>query len=132
MANSLANEARTHEPLSSTTVFDVNAVAKQKLSSNSRKKLFLPEVNYNREFTSTITRLRTKHFKGRKILPGGSRSYVECRHCPDTKLDPKHLFSFPSIAGALFKIDNDRSIDILYSDRAMEVAKAVIHAFGNI
>ncbi|GFX59682.1 RNase H domain-containing protein [Trichonephila clavipes] len=66
------------------------------------------------------------------ILPDGSRSYVECRHSPGTQLDSKHLFSYPSIVGALFNIDNDCSIDILHSDRAMDVAMAVIHAFGNI
>ncbi|GFT47340.1 RNase H domain-containing protein [Trichonephila clavipes] len=52
-----------------------------------------------------------------KILPDGSGSYVEYRHCPGTQLDPKHPFSCPFIVGALFKIDNDCSMDILYSDR---------------
>ncbi|GFU58509.1 transposable element Tcb2 transposase [Trichonephila clavipes] len=61
MADSLANEAKTLEPLtSSTTVFDANSVAKQKLCSNPRKKLSLPELNYSREMTATITRLKTK------------------------------------------------------------------------
>ncbi|GFU40736.1 RNase H domain-containing protein [Trichonephila clavipes] len=127
MADSLANEARTLEPLtSSTTIVDANAVAKQKLCSNPRKKISLPELNYSREITSTITRLRTKHFKGMEILPDGSRSYVECRHCPGPQIDPKHLFSCYSIVGAIFKIDNDCSMGILYSDRAMDVATAVV------
>ncbi|GFX82014.1 CLIP domain-containing protein [Trichonephila clavipes] len=75
---------------------------------------------------------RRKHFKGMEILPDGSRSYVECKHCPSTQLDPKHLSNCPSIDGALLKIDNDCSMDILYWDRAIDVATAVIHAFGNI
>ncbi|GFU31793.1 RNase H domain-containing protein [Trichonephila clavipes] len=87
---------------------------KQKLCSNPRKQLSLPELNYRLEITTTVTRLRKKHFKGMKILPDGSRSYVECRLCSGTQLDPKHLFSSPFIVGALFKIDNDRSMDILY------------------
>ncbi|PRD29685.1 UNVERIFIED_CONTAM: hypothetical protein NCL1_28619 [Trichonephila clavipes] len=117
------------EPLtSSAMVFDTNTVAKQKLCSDPRKNLSLPELNYCREIISTIIRLKTKHFKGMKILPDGSRSYVECRHCPGIQLDLKHLLSCPSIVGALFKIDNDCSMDILYSERAM----AVIHTFGNI
>ncbi|GFW14163.1 RNase H domain-containing protein [Trichonephila clavipes] len=126
------NEARTLEPLtSSTTVVDANAVvAKQTLCSNPRKKLSLPELNYSGEITSTKTRLRSKHFKDMMILSNGSRSYVECRHCPGPQLGPKHLFSCPSIVGALFKIDNDCSMDILYSDRTMDVATEV-HAFGN-
>ncbi|GFT15809.1 RNase H domain-containing protein [Trichonephila clavipes] len=102
MADFLANEARTLDPVtSSTTVLDANAVTKQKLCSHPRKKFSLPELNYSREITTPITRLRTKHLKGRKILPDGSISYVEC-----TQLDPKHLFSCTSIVGALFKIDN--------------------------
>ncbi|GFV71347.1 RNase H domain-containing protein [Trichonephila clavipes] len=133
MADFLANEFRTLEHLTlSTTVFDAQAVANQKLYSKPRKKISLPELNYCREITSTINRLRTKHFEGMKILPDGSRSYVEWRQCPATQLDPKHLFSCPSIVGALFKIDNDCCMDILYSDRAMDVATVVIHAFGNI
>ncbi|GFV70754.1 RNase H domain-containing protein [Trichonephila clavipes] len=127
IADFLANEARTLQPLTSpTTVFDANSVAKQKLCSNRRKKLSLPELNYSREITSTTTRLRTK------LLPDGSRSYVECRHCPDTQLNPEHLFSCPSVVGALFKIDNDCSMNILFSDRVLDVATTVIHAFGNI
>ncbi|GFT47339.1 RNase H domain-containing protein [Trichonephila clavipes] len=59
-----------------------------------------------------------------------SRSYVECRYCPSTQLNPKHLFNCPSIIGALFKKDYGCSMDILYSDRAMDVATAVIYAFG--
>ncbi|GFW33370.1 transposable element Tcb1 transposase [Trichonephila clavipes] len=60
MTDSHANETRTLEPLtSSTAVFDANAVAKQKLCSNPRKQLSLPEFNYSRENTSAITRQRT-------------------------------------------------------------------------
>ncbi|GFU91246.1 RNase H domain-containing protein [Trichonephila clavipes] len=130
---SLANEARTIEPLtSSTTVFDANAIANQKLCSTQEKKLSLPELNYSREITTTISRLRTEHFKGMEILPDGSRSYVDCRHCPGTQLDPEHLFSCPSVAGALFNMDNGCSMGSLYSDLATQVSMAVMHAFGNI
>ncbi|GFU77945.1 RNase H domain-containing protein [Trichonephila clavipes] len=77
MADFLANEARTLGPLtSSPTVFDANAVAKQKLCSNPRKNLSLPELIYSREITSIITRLRSKHVKGMKIRHDSSRSYV--------------------------------------------------------
>ncbi|GFV66118.1 RNase H domain-containing protein [Trichonephila clavipes] len=104
MVDFFANEARTLEPLtSSTMVFDANVVAKSKLCSNRRKKLSLPERNYRQEIASTITGLRPTPFKGMKVLPNGSRSYVECRHCPSTYLDPKHLFSCPSIVDAFFK-----------------------------
>ncbi|GFU16504.1 DUF4817 domain-containing protein [Trichonephila clavipes] len=87
--------------------------------SSREKKLSLPELNYSREITTTTTRLRTKHFKGMKILPEGSRSYAECMYCLGKQLEPKHLFSCPFIVGALFKINNDYSMDILHSDSAM-------------
>ncbi|GFV32314.1 hypothetical protein TNCV_1676001 [Trichonephila clavipes] len=45
---------------------------------------------------------------------------------------PNTFFSCSSIVGAFLKIGNDCSMDILNSDRAMDVAMAVIHAFGNI
>ncbi|GFY14544.1 RNase H domain-containing protein [Trichonephila clavipes] len=133
MTDSLVNEARTLEPVtSSATVFDANTVAKQKLCSNPRKKFSLPELNYSRGIITKITRLRTSHFKGMKILLDGSRSYVECRHYTGTQLDPKHLFSCPSIVGAFFKINNYCSMDILYLDHAIDVAMVVIRAFQNI
>ena len=64
LGESLAKEARTIEPVPlSTTVFDVNAVAKQKLCAKTRRKFSLPGLNYSREITTTIARLRIKHFK---------------------------------------------------------------------
>ncbi|GFT69666.1 RNase H domain-containing protein [Trichonephila clavipes] len=70
MADFFANEARTLEPAtSSTTVYDANSVAKQKLCSNSRKTFSLSELNYCRETPATIIRQRTKHFKGMEIFP---------------------------------------------------------------
>ncbi|GFW58014.1 RNase H domain-containing protein [Trichonephila clavipes] len=101
-------------------------------TQTQEEKLSLPELNCSREITTTIAKLRTKYFKGMEILSDGSRSYVEYRHCPYTQLDPKHLFSCLSIVGVLFKMDNDCSMVILYSDHAMDVATAVIPAFGNI
>ena len=96
LADSLANEARTIEPVPlSTTVFDGNAVAREKLCSNPPRNLSLPELNYSREITTTTARLRTKKFKDMNILLDGSRIYVECEHYPGTQLDPKTLFWLP-------------------------------------
>ncbi|GFY31379.1 RNase H domain-containing protein [Trichonephila clavipes] len=106
MIDSLANEPRTLEPVilsTSTTVFDANAVANQKSCLNPRIKLSLAELNYSREITTTITILKTKHFKGMKILPEGSRSCVACRHWTGMHLDLKYLFSCPFIVGAFLK-----------------------------
>ena len=72
------------------------------------------------------------HLRGMKILPDGSRTYPECRHCPSMQLNPEHLFNCPSIIAALFKIDMNCSRETLYMDKAVDVAYAVLHAFGPI
>ena len=132
-ADVLAKEARKINPSPlATTSFDANAVAKRKLCHNSKKKFSLPELNYDRAITTTIARLRTGHLKGMKILPDGSRTFPKCKHCPDIQLDPTHVLSCPSISAALFKIDLNCTRETLYSDKAENVAREVLHAFGPI
>ena len=82
-----------------------------KLCANTRRKFSLPKLNYNRKIMATATWLRTKHFKDMKILPDDSRTYVVFKHCPDTQLDPKQLFGYPSIPCTLFKIDIKCNMD---------------------
>ncbi|GFW33687.1 reverse transcriptase domain-containing protein [Trichonephila clavipes] len=56
--------------------------------------LLLPDVtefDCPRIITSTIARLRTEHLKGMKIHPDKTRSYVQCKHCPDLQLTPNHI-----------------------------------------
>ena len=79
LAGSLANETS----IFSIMVFDIKSVAKQKLCTNPQRKS-APKSNYSRKITMTIAILRTKHFKSVKILPNGSRTYVESKHCPGT------------------------------------------------
>ena len=43
-----------------------------------------------------------------------------------TQLDLKNLFGCPSIARALFKIDIDCNMNTLYTEKAQDIAKAVI------
>ncbi|GFV50342.1 hypothetical protein TNCV_3606301 [Trichonephila clavipes] len=74
MDDFLANEARTLEPLTSSMVVDANSITKTKVVLNPKKKVSLPEFNYNRELTSTMTTLRMEYFKDTDILPDGSRS----------------------------------------------------------
>ena len=81
----LVNESRTIDPVAlSTTVFDTNAVAKYKLSASPLREFSVSELNYSREITTIIATLRTKLFKGMKILPDSSRIYVEGKHCSGT------------------------------------------------
>ncbi|XP_055944550.1 uncharacterized protein LOC129975513 [Argiope bruennichi] len=131
-ADTLAKEARTVDPTPLyTTALDANAMARQRLCTN-RKKLSLTILNYRRDMTTTLARLRTGHLRGMWIMSDGSRLYVECRHCPGVQLDPEHVFSCHSIISALFKIDIDCTRDILYSNKVEDVVKAVLHAFGPI
>ena len=55
--------------------------------------------------TSTISRMLTKQMRGMKIMPNGSRTYAECRHCAGIQLDLRHLFNCISAASTLFNID---------------------------
>ncbi|GFW98697.1 t-box transcription factor TBX20 [Trichonephila clavipes] len=104
-ADSLADEARALEPVTlSIAVFDTNAVTTNKLRLKGHED--------SAQWFQIIC--------GMQALP---------RHAT---VDPKHLFSCLSIVGAFFKIDNDCSMDILYSDHAMDVATAVINAFSSI
>ncbi|KAF8793753.1 hypothetical protein HNY73_001797 [Argiope bruennichi] len=124
----------------------------------NRKKFSLTNLNYRRDITITIAKLRTGHLKGMIIMPDGSRLYGEFRHCPDVQLDPEHIFScrsifsvygecrycpyvqldpehifrWLSIIAALFKIDIDCTRNIHYSDKAEDVGRAIQHAFGPI
>ncbi|GFV32651.1 hypothetical protein TNCV_441431 [Trichonephila clavipes] len=50
------------------------------------KKPLVTEFDCPRIITSTIARLRTEHLKGMKIHPDKTRSYVQCKHCPDLQL----------------------------------------------
>ena len=81
---------------------------------------------------TTIARLRTKHSKGMMILPNSSRTYVECKHCPGTQLDPKYLFGCSCIACILYKIDINCNMDIVHKDKVKAIVKTVVNAFGSI
>ncbi|GFU46868.1 hypothetical protein TNCV_640211 [Trichonephila clavipes] len=81
---SLAKEARDIEHKCTTiTLDDANAVAKHRIMNHTFKKTLVTEFDGPRIITSTIARLRTEHLKGMKIHPDKTRSYVQCKHCPD-------------------------------------------------
>ncbi|GFW68963.1 probable RNA-directed DNA polymerase from transposon BS [Trichonephila clavipes] len=83
-ANSLAKEARDIEHKCTTiTLDDANAVAKHRIMNHTFKKPLVTEFDCPRIIISTIARLRTEHLKGMKIHPHKTRSYVQCKHCPD-------------------------------------------------
>ncbi|GFV89163.1 RNase H domain-containing protein [Trichonephila clavipes] len=62
------------------------------------------EFDCPRIITSTIARLRTEHLKGMKIHPDKTRSYVQCKHCPDLQLTPNHILECPTVATKLLKM----------------------------
>ncbi|GFX04199.1 RNase H domain-containing protein [Trichonephila clavipes] len=94
------------------------------------------EFDCPRIITSTIARLRTEHFKGMKIHPDKTRSYVKCKHCPDLQLTPNHILKCPIVATKLLKMGmvplRDSLREILYSPDAPRIAEAVIKTFDGI
>ncbi|GFX41812.1 probable RNA-directed DNA polymerase from transposon X-element [Trichonephila clavipes] len=96
-ADSLAKEARDIEHKCTTiTLDDANAVAKHRIMNHTFKKPLVTEFDCPRIITSTIARLRTEHLKGMKIHPDKTRSYVQCKHCPDLQLTPNHILNAQS------------------------------------
>ncbi|GFU11942.1 hypothetical protein TNCV_1484081 [Trichonephila clavipes] len=75
------------------TLDDANAVAKHRIMNHTFKKPLVTEFDCPRIITSTIARLRTEHLKGMKIHPDKTRSYVQCKHCPDLQLTPNHILN---------------------------------------
>ncbi|GFT11574.1 RNase H domain-containing protein [Trichonephila clavipes] len=91
------------------------------------------ECDCPRIITSTIARWRTEHLKGMKIHPDKTRSYVQCKHCPDLQLTPNHNLECPTVATKLLKMGmvplRDSLRELLYSPDAPRIAEAVIKTF---
>ncbi|GFV83026.1 RNase H domain-containing protein [Trichonephila clavipes] len=134
---SLAKEARDIEhKCTSITLDDANAVAKHRIMNHTFKKPLVTEFDCPRIITSTIVRLRTEHLKGMKIHPDKTRSYVQCKHCPDLQLTPNHILECPTVATNLLKMGmvplRDSLRELLYSPDAARIAEAVIKTFDRI
>ncbi|GFU91524.1 RNA-directed DNA polymerase from mobile element jockey [Trichonephila clavipes] len=136
-ADSLAKEARDIEHKCTTiTLDDANAVAKHRIMNHTFKKPLVTEFDCPRIITSTMARLRTEHLKGMKIHPDKTRSYVQCKHCPDLQLTPNHILECPTVATKLLKMGmvplRDSLRELLYSPDAPRIAEAVIKTFDGI
>ncbi|GFU60497.1 hypothetical protein TNCV_2197441 [Trichonephila clavipes] len=74
--------------------------------------------------------------KGMKIHPDKTRSYVQCKHCPDLQLTPNHILECPTVATKLLKMGmvplKDSLRELLYSPDAPRIAEAVIKTFDGI
>ncbi|CAL1288993.1 unnamed protein product [Larinioides sclopetarius] len=73
-ADILDKEARDNSQLS-TSLTLTDAIASRRLLPASSQKQSILALNCDRAISTTIARLRTKHFKGMKISPDGRRSY---------------------------------------------------------
>ncbi|GFY05450.1 RNase H domain-containing protein [Trichonephila clavipes] len=136
-ADNLAKEARDIEHKCTTiTLDDANAVAKHRIMNHTFKRTLVTEFDCPRIITSTIARLRTEHLKGMKIHPDKTRSYVQCKHCPDLLLTPNHILECPTVATKLLKMGmvplRDSLQELLYSPDAPRIAEAVIKTFDGI
>ncbi|GFS51658.1 RNase H domain-containing protein [Trichonephila clavipes] len=134
-ADSLAKEARDMEHKCTTITLD-DANVKHRIMNHTFKKPLVTEFDCLRIITSTIARLRTEHLKGMKIHPHKTRSYVQCKQCPDLQLTPNHILECPTVATKLLKMGmvplRDSLREILYNPDAPRIAKAVIKTFGGI
>ncbi|GFV44274.1 RNase H domain-containing protein [Trichonephila clavipes] len=135
-ADSLAKEARDIEHKYTTITPLHHAVAKHRIMNHTFKKPLVTEFDCPRIITSTIARLRTEHFKGMKIHPDKTRSYVQCKQCPDLQLTPNHILEYPIVATKLLKLGmvplRDSLRELLYSPDAPRIAEAVIKTFDVI
>ncbi|GFU89021.1 reverse transcriptase domain-containing protein [Trichonephila clavipes] len=134
---SLAKEARDIEYKCTTiTLDDANAVAKHRIMNHTFKKPLVTNLTVPRIITSIIARLRAEHLKGMKIHPDKTRSYVQCKHCPDLQLTPNHILECPTVATKLLKMGmiplRDSLRELLYSPDAPRIAEAVSKTFDRI
>ncbi|XP_054718453.1 putative phosphoenolpyruvate synthase [Uloborus diversus] len=63
------------------------------------------ELNRYQEITTTVSRLRTGHMEGMKILPDDPRTYTERRHFSGTEQDPSNPFNCIYVASTPFRIE---------------------------
>ncbi|GFT74486.1 RNase H domain-containing protein [Trichonephila clavipes] len=136
-ADILTKEARDiNHKSTAITLDDANAVAKHIIMNRTFKKTLVTEFDCPRIITSTIARLRTEQLKGMKIHPDKTRSYIQCRDCPDLQLTPNHIFECPTVATKLLKMGmvplRDSLREILYSPDAPRIAEAAIKSFDGI
>ncbi|GFW23643.1 retrovirus-related Pol polyprotein from transposon 297 [Trichonephila clavipes] len=129
----LTKESRTFPQSSNlTTLINTNAVASRRLINNNFK-YSIPALNSNRRIASIITRLKRKPVKGMKTSTDGNRSKTNhCPSCPNVQLSSQHILSCPEIQARLIKISTDDLEDLIFSDKAVEVAEAVFDSFKAI
>ncbi|GFT61608.1 RNase H domain-containing protein [Trichonephila clavipes] len=106
----LAKEARDiGHKCTTITLDDANAVAKHRIMNHTFKKPLVTESDCPRIITSTIARLRTEHLKGMKIHPDKTRSYVQCKHCPDLPTPAQSHLGMPNHHNKVTKNGNGPS-----------------------
>ena len=134
IADALAKEARplNTNRITKVTLSDISSVAKAKLIDRETNiKHQIPEISTNRTLTSTLTRLRTGHFRGMKVHKYGTRTFFHRKNCPDTELTPEHLFNCSAILAKLQQISDNPWAD-LYKENCLRIADAVHRTFDPI
>ncbi|GFY64673.1 hypothetical protein TNIN_64131 [Trichonephila inaurata madagascariensis] len=87
--------------------------------------------------TSTITRLRTHHYKGMENHPDKTRSYIQCNNFSEIQpLTPKHIFQCPAFTPRALSLGltplMDPLQDILYNQNTPELALTVLITFDEV
>ncbi|GFY42555.1 hypothetical protein TNIN_58751 [Trichonephila inaurata madagascariensis] len=61
----------------------------------SRSRLLLH--SFKKPLITDLDSIKTHHYKGIKIHPYQTRSYIQCKNCPEIQpLRPKHIFECPA------------------------------------
>nr|XP_042896382.1 protein lev-9-like [Parasteatoda tepidariorum] len=92
-----SNGTWTHVPRAGELYTTENTVARRRLQPHSFRKSHITDFDCSRILASTITRLRTNHFKGMQILPDKIRTYIPCKNCTDIQLTPDHILQCPAL-----------------------------------
>ncbi|GFU17496.1 RNase H domain-containing protein [Trichonephila clavipes] len=106
-ADSVAKEGRNVDQLCPTiTLADANAVANYRLLPHRYKKKphLIVDFDCSRNLTSIIARLRTGHFKGRKISSDKTRTYIPCKNCTEAQLTPDHILECSALSPHIIRL----------------------------
>ncbi|CAL1276837.1 unnamed protein product [Larinioides sclopetarius] len=116
-------------PRTTITLADVKAVAKHRLLPHSFNKHLITDIDCPRILTSIITRLRTNHYKGMKILPDKTRTYIPCKNCTDAQFTPDRILECPALTPHILRLGVVPLVselrEVLYSTEVLQLAVAV-------
>ncbi|GFY68606.1 hypothetical protein TNIN_384921 [Trichonephila inaurata madagascariensis] len=101
-------------------------MTRSRVLPHSFKKPLITDFDSPRVITSTIAKLRTHHYKSMKTHSDKTRSYMQCKSCPEIQpLTPKLIFECPAFTPRALNLGLTLHLDplqgILYGQGAPEL-----------